>query len=68
MSKKQNALLNGVHIFVVAAALILLMGSLGFVTEKSFSDQLEIVDTVTASVNGGPAQTVTLPHILVIYR
>ena len=62
MKKKRFILLLAVQLLVIAAAFLLWGSSLGRMTVRSFGDKAQLLNTFTVSVDGGPQETVTLPH------
>ena len=62
MYKNRSFNLAAVYILMILMILLLLFSSFGYVTNQSFVDTVHPLKTATASVNGGPNQTITLPH------
>lgn len=60
--KKKAMLMLAAHLITLGAMFLLISGSLGFVNAGASSENVFFIDTMSASVNGGPWEQVTLPH------
>ena len=61
-NSKRKAVMLASHLFVIFMMICLFRGAFGYVNAGAQADAVTYVDTMTVSVNGGPEETVTLPH------